>query len=232
MISPRGKEGFSSCSACPCHRAGASTPPKRWSRIDQISAPPCCLRPTVGGSAFGATHFRGHFCIYCRYGPVTRRLPKEDVVDRLQSFGFPPPCYPNYEASVLAPAGLSPAEHASLRWTHNRTCGFPAYGFPTDFMAKLSALGWDGVSRATRPPVRRRSPNERSFARPGFASCSFARGKRARDRRRSDRRPDTPWRDCRSRNRPTSRAEACSAFGGLSAMGPCSRASAFRRSWP
>src|SRR5271165_3968297 len=23
---------------------------------------------------------------------------------------------------TLAPAGLSPAEHASLRWTHNRTC--------------------------------------------------------------------------------------------------------------
>ena len=31
---------------------------------------------------------------------------------------------------TLAPAGLSPAEHASLRWTHNRTGGFPAYGSP------------------------------------------------------------------------------------------------------
>ena len=29
---------------------------------------------------------------------------------------------------TFAPAGLSPAEHASFRWTHNRTCGFPAYG--------------------------------------------------------------------------------------------------------
>src|SRR5271165_6411595 len=36
---------------------------------------------------------------------------------------------------TLAPAGLSPAEHASLRWTHNRTCGFPSSGFPTDFTA-------------------------------------------------------------------------------------------------
>ena len=26
MISPRGEEGFSSCLACPCHRAVASTP--------------------------------------------------------------------------------------------------------------------------------------------------------------------------------------------------------------
>ena len=50
---------------------------------------PCCLRPPVGGSAFGATHFRGHFCVHCCYGPVTRRLPTGDVVDRLQSFWFP-----------------------------------------------------------------------------------------------------------------------------------------------
>src|SRR5208283_2155168 len=82
---------------------------------------PCCLRPPVGGSAFGATHFRGHFCVHCCYGPVTRRLPTGDVVDRLQSLGFPPPCYPNYGVLIFAPAGLSLAEHASLRWTHNRT---------------------------------------------------------------------------------------------------------------
>ena len=92
---------------------------------------PCCLRPPVGGSAFGATHFRGHFCVHCCYGPVTRRLPTGDVVDRLQSFGFPPPCYPNYGASDFSPAGLSPAEHASLRWTHNRTGRFPASGSRT-----------------------------------------------------------------------------------------------------
>ena len=64
---------------------------------------PCCLRPPVGGSAFGATHFRGHFCVHCCYGPVTRRLPTGDVVDRLQSLGFPPPCYPNYGASDFCP---------------------------------------------------------------------------------------------------------------------------------
>ena len=50
---------------------------------------PCCLRPPVGGSAFGATHFRGHFCVHCCYGPVTRRLPMGDVVDRLQKSWFP-----------------------------------------------------------------------------------------------------------------------------------------------
>ncbi len=27
---------------------------------------------------------------------MTRNLPKEGFVDRLQNFGFPPPCYPSY----------------------------------------------------------------------------------------------------------------------------------------
>ncbi len=34
-----GREGFSSCLACPCHRAVASTPPRSRCRIGQISAP-------------------------------------------------------------------------------------------------------------------------------------------------------------------------------------------------
>jgi hypothetical protein len=38
--------------------------------------PPCCLHPTVAGSALGATHFRGHIHVHCRYGPVTRDLPE------------------------------------------------------------------------------------------------------------------------------------------------------------
>ena len=36
-ISRRGEEGFSSCSACPCHRAVATTPPKWVSRVNQVS---------------------------------------------------------------------------------------------------------------------------------------------------------------------------------------------------
>src|SRR5664279_400495 len=60
--------------------------------------------------------------VYLCYGPVTRSLPWGDLVDRLQSFSFHHLCYPNYGALTSTPAGLSPAEHASLRWTHNRTC--------------------------------------------------------------------------------------------------------------
>jgi hypothetical protein len=37
-------------------------------------------------------------------------------------------------------AGLSPAEHTSLSWTHNRTDGFPVYGFPIIFFQKRSRV--------------------------------------------------------------------------------------------
>jgi len=39
---------------------------------------------------------------------------------------------------TFAMAGLTPAEHTSLRWTHNRTFSFPEYGFPIIFCQKLS----------------------------------------------------------------------------------------------
>src|SRR6516162_3548922 len=64
---------------------------------------PCCLHPTVAGSALGATHFRGHMHVHCCYGPVTRDPPVGDRVDRFQDFGFPPPCYPNYGAPDSCP---------------------------------------------------------------------------------------------------------------------------------
>ena len=43
VISRRDEEGFSSCLACPCHRAVASTPPRQRCRIGQISAPHAAL---------------------------------------------------------------------------------------------------------------------------------------------------------------------------------------------
>jgi len=39
---------------------------------------------------------------------------------------------------AFTPAGLTPAEHASLRWTHNRACDFLAHGFPIIFFQRLS----------------------------------------------------------------------------------------------
>ena len=39
-------------------------------------------------------------------------------VSELQFIGSPPPCHSSYGALDLTPAGLSPAERASLCWTH------------------------------------------------------------------------------------------------------------------
>ena len=56
-----------------------------------------------------------------RYGLMTRRHPYDDVVDRLQCSGLPLHCYPSYGALISTPTGLPPVEHASLRWTHNKS---------------------------------------------------------------------------------------------------------------
>src|SRR5229473_1679704 len=58
---------------------------------------------------------------------------------------------PCHRAVASTPAGLSPAEHASLHWTHNRTCRSPASGSRT----RLHAFTHD----ASRPSaVKRTSP--------------------------------------------------------------------------
>jgi hypothetical protein len=61
--------------------------------------------------------------------------------------------YPNYGELTSTPAGLSPAEHASLRWTHNHTvrlprrrklasyARLPRSGAPSAFMSLCSCLG-------------------------------------------------------------------------------------------
>jgi hypothetical protein len=67
---------------------------------------PCSLRPSDAGSALGSPHFRGHICVYCRYGPVTRNLPKGDFVDGLsglREFSLPPSCHPHYRAPDFCP---------------------------------------------------------------------------------------------------------------------------------
>jgi hypothetical protein len=107
--------GMSLSSCCRFHPAEVGMPHRSNFGI------PCCLRPSVAGSTLGSTHFRGHLRVHFRYGPMTRSLPEGDLVDRLQDLGFPPSCYPTTGRLTFAPAGLSPAEHTSLYWTHNRT---------------------------------------------------------------------------------------------------------------
>ena len=120
-ISRRDAEGFSSCLACPCPHAVAPTPPE-WSAASASLRRPMLPSPfTVAGSASGAAHFRGHLCVRLRYGLETRPHPADEAVERLQKVGFPSPCSPSYRALAFPLVGFPPTEHASLRWTHNRT---------------------------------------------------------------------------------------------------------------
>src|SRR5215471_16491795 len=74
MISHRDERGFTSYSACPCHRAVAYTPP-RWDTASVRFRHPMLPSPCSGGLGPRILLFRGHICVYRRYGPVTRNLP-------------------------------------------------------------------------------------------------------------------------------------------------------------
>src|SRR3954471_4638977 len=123
-LSRRGEEGFSSCSTCPCRRAVAPTPPERPAASAVLRR---SVLPSPSGCGLG---LRG----YSISGPPLRSLalrpgdspatPRMTVSMGFRTFGFPPACHPSYGASALTPAGLTPAEHISLTWTHNRACGF------------------------------------------------------------------------------------------------------------
>ena len=82
MISQPGREGFTNHSMCPCHRAVASTPP-RWDAASVRFRHPMLPSPSDDGLGPRILHFRGYICVYCCYGPVTRNLPRGDLVDGL-----------------------------------------------------------------------------------------------------------------------------------------------------
>src|SRR5262249_8836607 len=63
--------------------------------------------------------------VHCRYGPTTRTHPPGEVVEGLQDRQFPSgPALRATGLPILTPAGLTPAGHISLSWTHNRACTF------------------------------------------------------------------------------------------------------------
>ncbi len=71
QISPWGEEGLSSCSARPCHRAVAATPPEcpaASANLRRAMLP----SPPIQGLGLRIDFFRGYFCVHSRYGPVTR----------------------------------------------------------------------------------------------------------------------------------------------------------------
>ena len=85
--------------------------------LHQISAPHAAFALWVGARPSDLVVSRPHH-VYCCYGPVTRNLPKGDLVDGLQDLGdFGHPRHPAIRTTgllTLALAGLPPAEHTSL----------------------------------------------------------------------------------------------------------------------
>jgi hypothetical protein len=107
---------------------GMSLPPCRRFHPAEVVEPhqsdfgsPCCLHPTDVGSAFGFHHFRGHIA----FTVVTaRRLvisPREILSIGFRILVSRDPAIRTTGLLTFTPAGLTPAEHASLRWTHIRT---------------------------------------------------------------------------------------------------------------
>ncbi len=87
---------------------------------------PCCLRPTEAGSALGSTPFEATFT----FTVITARQlvvsPRETLSIGFRILISLHPAIQTTGRLTFAPAGLPPAEHTSLDWTHFRTAGFPS----------------------------------------------------------------------------------------------------------
>ena len=94
---------------------------------------PFCLRPTEAGSALGSTPFEATFT----FTVVTARQlvvsPRETLSIGFRILISLHPAIQTTGRLTFAPAGLPPAEHTSLNWTHFRTAGFPQYGWKAGF---------------------------------------------------------------------------------------------------
>ncbi len=114
-ISRWDEDGFSSCSAHPCHRAAPTTPPERIDASVRIRR---SVLPSLEQRKLGLRRSlcRGHLWVHLRCGPVTRspsrrwlcQSASEHLVSLLsatQATGL----------LTLALAGLTPAGCASLR---------------------------------------------------------------------------------------------------------------------
>ena len=126
---------------------------------------PCCLRRTVVGSAFGALHFRGHLCVHFRYGPMTRSLPRETLSTGFRMLVSRHPAIQATGRLTLTPAGLSPAEHASLHWTHSRSLQKSStklhHLFPSNtwILFRAPQLNWRTVVRREPPGALNQGSN-------------------------------------------------------------------------
>ena len=79
---------------------------------------PCCLRPTVGGSASGSFKLSRPLWVHLHCGPVTRSPSRRWLCRSASPDSFPPLLRPKLRGSDFFPGGLHPTGHASLCWTH------------------------------------------------------------------------------------------------------------------
>ena len=115
-------------------------PPRRSeiNRFSQFSIIHAVFTSTVAGSAFRAITFgaTSAFTFVAAWQLVIILL-----MIVLMGFRISVSLYSAIRTTwplTLAKAGLAPAEHTSLNWTHNRTFSFPEYGFPIIFIQRLS----------------------------------------------------------------------------------------------
>jgi hypothetical protein len=120
------------------NRAMAGSPPNatepRWApieslqgrfplwRIGQISAAHAAFALRLQARLPGSFVFRGPLRVHSHYGPVTSNRPKGETLS--MGFRASVSLHPAIQATGrpdFTPAGLIPAEHTSLRWTHKRT---------------------------------------------------------------------------------------------------------------
>jgi len=89
---------------------------------------PCCLRPPEVGSALGSRPFEATFT----FTVITARQlvvsPRETLSIGFRILISLHPASQTTGRLTFAPAGLPPAEHTSLNWTHSRTARFTGSG--------------------------------------------------------------------------------------------------------
>ena len=103
-VSQWGEDGFTSCSACPCHRAAPTTPPKRHGASVSLRH---AMQPSPDHRGLGlrVNFCRGHLWVHFRCGPVTRS-PSQGWLCRLaSSASFPLRMQPKLRGSDSSPGG-------------------------------------------------------------------------------------------------------------------------------
>ena len=120
-LSGRDEEGFSSCLMRPGRRAVANHPAGATHRVIRLYDGSCSLRPHGCGLGLRAAPFRGHLAFTFVTARQLAPIPKMRLSRGFRVSVSLRPALPATGLPILTPAGLSPAEHISLSWTHNRT---------------------------------------------------------------------------------------------------------------